>query len=749
MQIRDIRRRDSIAIRLIVAIVGFSSFIAIFTTAVQLFVDYRQSIERIDRDLAHVAAVNLAPISKSLWDLAEETIQRQLDSLISHPEIEYAAIRADGKIAWRAGQEPDGDVIAVQYPLVFRSRSQEQELGTIEIVAGLSNIYQQLFEKAIVILGTNLLKTLAVTAFMYFLFHMYFTRHLIAFANYARRMGRMDFADTFRFAGTRGEYERADELGVIASAMDRMRTNLQESYDELAESAENFRNLIEGSAQGYFIHEDRRPVFVNPALAEMFGFEDPAEVLRISSVQELFALRERQRLTGYYEARLKGEAAPSNYEVEGVRKDGAPIWLNVSAQLVAWQGRRLIGVAIIDISERRSTEAALRESEAHLSKATEMAKIGYWVWDEIENKSVYCSDEMAKMYGVSTGAELSAMTTSHAADLDWVHPEDRERVEQAMQASTDENRGFDIEHRIINARGEVRNLYVIEEPIFDEQGQLIRSNGTTQDITELKQAEEEIRKLNADLEHRVEARTAELRAAQADLLRQERMAVLGQLTATVSHELRNPLGVIRTSVFVARENNKDDEPRVLRAFERIERSVIRCDRIIDELLDFTRISVLDPERTFIDVCLGETLSEQVLPAQVELNWDPGLSDIVVPFDRDRLRRAVINVFDNACQAMTGEAREENADLNDLVLAVVTRKANSRLEIIFEDSGPGIPDDLRAQIFEPLFSTKGFGVGLGLPVVKQIMEQHQGGVEIASEEGRGTRVCLWLPHGHPN
>ena len=610
----DIRRRDSIAIRLIVAIVGFSSFIAIFTTAVQLFLDYRQSIERIDRDLAYVEAVNLAPLSKSLWDLAEETIQLQLDSLISHPEIEFVAILVDGKIAWRAGQEPDGDVIAVQYPLVHSSGTLERDLGTIEIIASLSSIYQQLFEKAIVILGTNLLKTLAVAAFMYFLFHLYVTRHLKALGNYARRINIKDIGDSFRFSGMSGEDKRADELGDIASAMNQMRINLKESYDELSESEENFRHLIEDSAQGYFIHEDRRPVFVNPALAEMFGYEDSNDVLGISNVQELFAPRERQRLTGYYKTRLMGESAPTNYEVEGVRKDGAPIWLDVSTQMVTWQGRRLIGVTIVDISER-------------------------------------------------------------------------------------------------------------------------------------KQAEQQIQNLNRDLERRVEARTAELHAAQAGLLRQERLAVLGQLTATVSHELRNPLGVIRTSAFVAREHQKDSEPRVVRALERIERSVIRCDRIIDELLDFTRISNLDHELTIIDAWLDETLSEQHLPDQIVLNRDFGLPDTVVPFDRDRLRRAVINVFDNACQAMACEPGLENANPKFSVLTVATRKTNDRVEVIFEDSGSGIPGDLLSQIFEPLFSTKGFGVGLGLPVVKQIMEQHQGGVEIESEEGRGTRVCLWLPHDH--
>ena len=226
-------------------------------------------------------------------------------------------------------------------------------------------------------------------------------------------------------------------------------------------------------------------------------------------------------------------------------------------------------------------------------------------------------------------------------------------------------------------------------------------------------------------------------------------ATLGQLTATVTQELRNPLGVIRPSTFVAHDGLNGATPRVQRALERIDRSVIRCDRIIDELLDFTRISGLEPEPTPIDAWLDGTLKEQALPAEITLRRDFGLADTTVPFDHDRFRRAIINVFDNACQAMTGEVGpEEAADADDSVLSVTTRRKNGRVEVIFEDRGPGIPADVLPKIFEPLFSTKGFGVGLGLPVVKQIMDQHGGGIEIDGAGTSGTRVCLWLPAERP-
>jgi len=398
-----------------------------------------------------------------------------------------------------------------------------------------------------------------------------------------------------------------------------------------------------------------------------------------------------------------------------------------------------------EIKERALAEEALRESEARLSKAAEMAKIGYWVWDEIEDKSVYCSDEMAKIYGLASGAELTSMTSSHTADLAWVHPEDQERFAEVVRTAKDTGRGFDFEHRIINSKGEIRNLRVIEEQISNEEGQLIRSSGVTQDITDQKRVEEDIRKLNAELEQRVDERTEELRTAQAGLLRQERLATLGQLAATVSHELRNPLGVIRTSAYIARDGLSDAAPRVQRSLERIERSAIRCDRIINELLDFTRITRIESEPTALDAWLGEILEEQIVPSGVSLRRDFGLGDMTVSLDLDHFRRAIINVFDNACQAMIGEGIEDTAS-EEHTLIVRTREHDGRIEIIFEDTGPGIPPNVYEKIFEPLFSTKTFGVGLGLPVVKQIMEQHGGGIKIESEEGRGTRVCLWLPTG---
>lgn len=260
------------------------------------------------------------------------------------------------------------------------------------------------------------------------------------------------------------------------------------------------------------------------------------------------------------------------------------------------------------------------------------------------------------------------------------------------------------------------------------------------DITERKEAE---RRAREELERRVAERTAELKAAQEQLLRSERLATLGQLTATVSHELRNPLGTIRSTAFVVREMlGGGKEERLTRALDRIERNVERCDRIIDELLEFTRERPLAAQSLAFDDWLSEILDGLSLPEGVSRRLDLGCGAEVISFDPEAMRRCVINIHENAAHALNAK-RLKAADAK-LLLTVRTCLTANRLELYLMDTGVGIKPEVLPRIFEPLFSTKGFGVGLGLVIVKKIMERHSGGIEVSSVEGEGTQVLLWLP-----
>ncbi len=228
-------------------------------------------------------------------------------------------------------------------------------------------------------------------------------------------------------------------------------------------------------------------------------------------------------------------------------------------------------------------------------------------------------------------------------------------------------------------------------------------------------------------------------AVEAELLKSERLSVLGQLTATVAHELRNPLSAIRNTLFAVKELTTNAGVKLDRPIARMERSIERCDRIISDLLEYTRNRELNRTSVRFDRWLADMLAEQSVPPAVVLAPELGAADAIVPVDADRVRRVVINLVENAAQALA-----ETAPDREKRISVRTSTQDGELVLVVEDTGPGIAPENLSRIFEPLFSTKSFGTGLGLPTVKQIVTQHGGIITVESELGRGTCVTVRLP-----
>jgi signal transduction histidine kinase len=245
---------------------------------------------------------------------------------------------------------------------------------------------------------------------------------------------------------------------------------------------------------------------------------------------------------------------------------------------------------------------------------------------------------------------------------------------------------------------------------------------------------------NERLHRRVEERTAELRHVQDELLRNERFSALGQLTATIAHELRNPLSAIGNTVYTLRQQVEAHGFDFDRPLDRIERSVSRCERIIYDLTDFTQMRPIEPAPVAIDAWLGALLDQPKFNAGIPIERRFSIPSPIVAIDPERMQRVIGNLLENAEHAMS-EPLPGNRPPR---IGVATRMQGGHLEIIVEDNGPGIPADVLPKVFEPLFSTKSFGTGLGLPTVKQIIEQHGGAIAITSTPATGTRVTLRLP-----
>ena len=256
----------------------------------------------------------------------------------------------------------------------------------------------------------------------------------------------------------------------------------------------------------------------------------------------------------------------------------------------------------------------------------------------------------------------------------------------------------------------------------------------------------EVQRHAADLEELVRERTRDLEAAQEELVLRERLATLGHLTVVLSHELRNPLATIRSSHYYVAQRTKDKGLKVERALDRSERNIIRCNKIIEDLLEHTRDTPLAPRPTPIDDWLDDLLGDLGVPSWVVVVPDLS-SGQTLPFDRERFRRCMVNIVNNACEAMMDDdsrpiTRPDGSRCDQLHIA--TRVQGRWLLVLVRDDGIGIPQDQMEKIFEPLYSTKSFGVGLGLAIVKQIVQQHSGRISIHSTPGEGSTVEIALP-----
>ncbi|RDD60312.1 ATP-binding protein [Ferruginivarius sediminum] len=232
----------------------------------------------------------------------------------------------------------------------------------------------------------------------------------------------------------------------------------------------------------------------------------------------------------------------------------------------------------------------------------------------------------------------------------------------------------------------------------------------------------------------------QLHKTRHELARNERLATIGELTGTVSHELRNPLGTLTTSVSVLTHHLKRADTPVRQELERMQRNVRRCTHIIEELLEFSR----KRENTLRTVAVDDWVARQV--DEFDTHEDVRLRmeldcEVEILVDADKLRQAFVNVLQNAVQAVQGADGREAADWDVLVR---TWACDTSVAIAVSDNGPGMGGDVRKQVFEPLYSAKPFGVGLGMPLVKRIVEQHEGNIELESAPGRGTTVTMILP-----
>ena len=386
-----------------------------------------------------------------------------------------------------------------------------------------------------------------------------------------------------------------------------------------------------------------------------------------------------------------------------------------------------ISVTGLDVTDRTRALMALKESEENFRLLTVNSPDMMMVQSP-DGIITYINPQAKDVIGY-TPDEITSINV-----FDSIYPDDVEMVLEANRNALSGQEIINCEYRFSKPSGEIVWLDHTARPIMID-GKLTGIQSTIRDITPRKLMDQELKHYRDHLEELVTERTRELAQAQEKLLRQERLAALGKVAGSVSHELRNPMATMNNAAFFLRMVLEDPDPDVLKSIEIIENEIQGSTRIIETLLDFARSPPASP-RQGVDVneAIQSALLGQDVPENINVisNLDHELDDIMA--DPVHLQQAIHNIILNGIQAMP--------DGGTLTLTTSVSEDNG-IVVRISDTGVGMSETVRDNLFEPLFSTKAKGIGLGLPLSKTLIEMNGGGIVVDSTEGEGSTFTIRL------
>jgi PAS domain S-box-containing protein len=363
--------------------------------------------------------------------------------------------------------------------------------------------------------------------------------------------------------------------------------------------------------------------------------------------------------------------------------------------------------------------ADLQRSQAYLAEAQRLTHTGSWAFNA--TTPLYWSEENCRIWGFDPQQGLP----DHGMILQRIHPEDRGRLLENVQKAVRERRDYDVELRIVLPDGVVKHIHGLGHPVFSSSGELVEVVGTNMDVTERKCAEEA------------------LRQAQADLAHISRVTTMGELTASLAHEIRQPISAAVINAKTCLRWLGRDEPDVAEACAaalRLVKDVTRAADIIGGISSMFKKGTL--QREVVDI--SDLIRELIVLLRNEVNCYPisirtelaeGLPKVMA--DRVQLQQVFMNLMLNAIDAM-----KEMTDAGELTIKA--EADDGQLLISVSDTGVGLPPEQADQIFRAFFTTKDNGTGMGLPISRTIIESHGGRLWVNGVSGRGATFQFTLP-----
>jgi PAS domain S-box-containing protein len=701
------RKKHSLAYRMTLRVILFSSLIAVFFTMLQLYLDYRQDVRNIYSFFASIKETSLRPLEESVWILDDLQISLQLEGLIKREDIVYAAVAMNGEVTWAKGVPVRTNALSQVYPLVRQIRGDQEEIGRLLVSASLDGVYQRMLRRVIILLVTNTVKTFLVSGFILLLFRNNITRHLERFAEYVQQI------DIQHQAPPPLSLERApaqdDEFDQMVTALNTLCQSGSQVYRDLSTQEQRLRLFLNATELAIFgLDEKGNCTFINQIASEYLVANGQQEGALGKNLLECLSHDEDGRpamalLVDQIETTIRQRRSLFADEMPLMMPDGTLISISLRSYPVIEQGVCTGAIVFFaDISRQQQLE---REKQL-FSKIVRQAPALILIADA-QGTIEFVNSGFERVMGTGADVLVGRKALDYLSDLELAP-----RLEQ-IRAKIHQGEIWSGTITQTNLAGQSITLDATIFPIHDSKGLLTNVVAMGKDITRE--------------QHLVE-----------QLHHAQKMEAMGKLAASIAHEFGNPLLGIRFALRDMQQRPElttEDTTLLLLA----ENECDRMRKLIRDLQQFNRPS--SGRKTEFDLhrVLDEILALQhnlLAKKNILVVQEYTTQPVRLHAVEDQIRQVLINLVINASDAMsTGGG----------TLTLSTQVLNGELVLRVQDTGSGIAKEHLDKIFEPFFTTKSAveGTGLGLPVSYGIVRAHGGQIEVMSEPGN-TRFTIFLP-----
>jgi len=383
-----------------------------------------------------------------------------------------------------------------------------------------------------------------------------------------------------------------------------------------------------------------------------------------------------------------------------------------------------------EIAEHNRVEAELRLSEAYLAEAQRLSQTGSWAWNPAAGDIRYWSEECYRVQGFDPKGGQPRFETF----FQRIHPDDQARITEVLERAVRKKEDFKFDYRIVHPGGEIRDAQSVGHPVLDPSGDLIEYVGTIIDVTERRQAEKERERL---------------REAQADLAHASRMTTMGELTASLAHEVNQPIAAAVTGASTCVRWLTRDNPDIAEARETalgVVRNGKRAADIINRIRSLSRKGDSQRQLVNINEVILEIISLVRNEAQrhsIAIRTELGEDLPKVMADSLQIQQVIMNLIMNGIDAM------KDVDQPRAITIGSQSAEDQLLTISVSDTGIGLPQQQADKIFDAFFTTKPQGIGLGLRISRTIIEAHGGRLWATHNTPKGASFYFTLPTKLPS